>query len=50
MAMIKEIKDHENRDHWHLLPRAQIPKGHKTILAIWLFKHKRFPDGRVMKY
>ena len=50
MAMIKEIKDHEDRDHWHLFPRAQIPQGHKTILAIWSFKRKRFPDGRVMKH
>ena len=50
MAMIKEISDHEQREHWHLFPRADIPKDHKTILAIWSFKRKRFPDGRVMKY
>ena len=34
MAMIKEIQDHENREHWSLFPRADIPDGHKTFLAI----------------
>jgi len=50
LAMMKEIQDHENREHWSLFPRADIPDGHKTILAIWSFKRKRFPDGRVNKH
>ena len=45
-----EIEDHENRDHCHLFERSSIPKGQKSILAIWSFKRKRFPDGRIMKY
>ena len=49
-AMQVEIEDHENRDHWHLFERSSIPKGKKSILAIWSFKRKRFPDGRIMKY
>ena len=49
-AMMDEINDHESRDYWHLFERNNIPSGHKTILAIWSFKRKRFPDGRIMKY
>ena len=50
LAMMKEIQDHEKRNYWHLFPRANIPSGHKTILAIWSFKRKRFPDGTVNKH
>ena len=49
-AMLKEIQDHETREHWHLFERNKIPKGHKTILAVWSFKRKRFPDGSINKY
>ena len=49
-AMMKEIKDHEDRNHWDVMLRDDLPKGAKTILAIWSFKRKRFPDGRVQKY
>ena len=27
-----------------------MPKGHRTIMSIWSFKIKRYPDGRIMKY
>ena len=27
-----------------------MPKGAQTILAVWTFKIKRFPDGRINKY
>ena len=49
-AMIKEVQDHEQRNHWTVIPRHQVPKGVKTILAIWSFKRKRFPDGRLNKH
>lgn len=49
-AMVKEVEDHESRDHWTLIPRSELPPGEKTILAIWSFKRKRFPDGRIMKH
>ena len=49
-AMMKEIKDHEDRNHWNVMLRDDLPKGAKTILAIWSFKRKRFPDGRIQKY
>ena len=49
-AMMKEVNDHESRNHWTVLPRSAIPQGTKTILSIWSFKRKRYPDGRVLKH
>ena len=49
-AMLSEVKDHEDREHWSMIQRSQMPAGAKTILSIWSFKRKRFPDGRVMKH
>ena len=49
-TMKKETADHENRDHWTVIPRSQKPPGVKTILAIWDFKRKRYPDGRINKH
>ena len=49
-AMEKEITDHEARDHWSLVKRSTVPLGVKTIKAIWSFKRKRFPDGRLNKH
>jgi hypothetical protein len=50
VAMQKEVNDHESRNHWSIVHRSVIPAGTKTIMAIWSFKRKRFPDGRIMKY
>ena len=36
-SMLKEIADHEERDHWVLMKRADLPKGAKTILSVWAF-------------
>ena len=30
--------------------RSALPLGTKTIMSIWSFKRKRFPDGRIMKH
>ena len=49
-AMMKEIQDHESRDHWTMVPRADMTDGAKTILAVWSFKRKVYPDGRVLKH
>lgn len=49
-AMMKEVQDHEEREHWALVLRSTIPKGVKTIQAIWSFKRKRFPDGTLNKH
>ena len=49
-AAIKEIDDHKKCGHWELVPRNSIPKEAKTILSIWSFKRKRYPDGRILKH
>jgi hypothetical protein len=49
-AMEVELADHEERDHWTLMERKDLPIGTKTIMAIWSFKRKRFPDGSLNKH
>ena len=49
-AMMKESSDHESRGHWTVIPRHKKPPDVKTILAIWAFKRKRYPDGRINKW
>ncbi|KAL7524001.1 hypothetical protein ACHAWF_000781, partial [Thalassiosira exigua] len=49
-AMTKEIQDHEQRGHWEVVPRSDKPRHEKSIMAIWSFKRKRFPDGCLNKH
>ena len=49
-AMLDEIDVHEKRNHWTLIPRSKMPPGAKTIMAIWSFKCKRYPDGSLNKH
>lgn len=49
-AMQQEADDHEQRSHWEITLRSEIPKGMKTIMAIWSFKRKRFPEGSLNKH
>ena len=50
LAMMKEVEDHESRDHWELVLRKDLPAGSKTILNVWAFKRKRHPDGTIYKH
>jgi hypothetical protein len=45
-----KINDHEAHRHWDLMLRIDLPLGSKTIMTIWLFKRKRFPDGMLNKH
>ena len=49
-AMIDEIEVHEKREHWTMMERKDLSPGAKTIMAIWFFKRKRFPDGSLNKH
>ncbi len=49
-AMIHEVNNHETRDNWTLTKRCDVPPGSKTILSIWIFKQKRYPDGTLNKH
>ena len=49
-TMVVELEEHEERDHWTMVPRSPLPVGAKTIRSIWLFKRKCFPDGSLNKH
>ncbi len=49
-AMMHEVDDHETQKHWTLMKRSDLPLGTKTIMAIWSFKCKRYPDGMLNKH
>jgi hypothetical protein len=49
-AMEIEINDHKTRRHWDLMLRTDLPLSSKTIMAIWSFKQKRYPDGMLNKH
>ena len=40
-AMEREIKGHEEGNHWVLVPKHQVPKGTKVLDAVWSMRHKR---------
>ena len=48
--MLEGIEVHEKRDHWTLMEKKDPPPGDKTIMAIWSFKRKRYPDGSLNKH
>ena len=49
-AMMVEVSDHENRDHWTLTKRCDMPQDTKTIMSIWSFKRKRYLEGTLNKH
>ncbi len=49
-AMIKEVDDNKIRNHWTIMNHHDMPIDAKTIMAIWSFKCKRFPNGTLNKH
>jgi hypothetical protein len=49
-AMIKEVDNHENQNHWTIMPCCNMPMDTKTIMSIWSFKCKRYLDGSLNKH
>jgi hypothetical protein len=45
-----ELDDHETCKHWNLMERKDLPPGIKTIMALWSFERKRFPDKTLNKH
>ncbi len=45
-----KIHDHKKWSHRALMLCKDLPVGVKTIMAVWSFKRKRFPDGRLNKH
>ena len=44
-AMLSEIHSHEDGKHWTMTERSKMPPGTKTVMSVWSFKRKRFPNG-----
>ena len=56
LATIKEVEAHESRSHWKITKNSKVNNKHKniygelnSILSIWSFKRKIFPDRRLIK-
>jgi hypothetical protein len=49
-AMVHEVHDHKKQDHWTCMQCNDMPENTKTIMSIWRFKRKRFPDGMLNKH
>jgi hypothetical protein len=40
-AIQREVQDHENFDHWELVPKADVPDSTIILPAVWSMKCKR---------
>ena len=40
-AVICEINGHIKNDHWRLIPREAVHKGHKVTPSVWVMQRKR---------
>ena len=50
-AMLKEVRDHECRGHWKVVPSSKVPKGVKILPAVWSMARKReMLTGHVYKW
>jgi hypothetical protein len=45
-----EVDDHETYKHWTLMLHCDMPSDTKTIMSIWSFKQKRYPNGTLNKH
>ena len=57
LAIIKRVESHESRNHWTLIKNIEVNNKQRnkdgklnTILSIWYFKPRIFPDGILMKH
>ena len=49
-VIIKEADDNDERNHWEVVHHWYKPPGVKTILSIWDFRRKHFPNDRNFKH
>jgi hypothetical protein len=49
-AMVHEVDDHKKHGHWAIMRRCNMPADSKTIMSIWSFKQKQYPDGTLNKH
>jgi hypothetical protein len=49
-AMRTEINELEAHNCWDVIAASNLPEGAKVLPTMWVFKIKRFPDGRVRRF
>jgi hypothetical protein len=49
-AMRTEVSELESHKCWDVVPMADVPEGAKVLPTMWVFKIKRYPDGRVRRF
>jgi hypothetical protein len=50
-AVIKEVNNHINNDHWKLIPRTELPEGMEVVPSVWAMQCKQdSTTGRVTKH
>ena len=48
-AMRNEIKELEDHQTWEVVNKTSVPADKKILASTWVFKTKRYPDGRARK-
>jgi hypothetical protein len=49
-AMRVEVSELEHHQCWDVVAATAVPEGAKVLPTMWVFKIKRFPDGRVRRF
>ena len=49
-AMVNEISELEEHKTWTQIPKSAVPSHAKILPSTWVFKLKRYPDGRARKH
>ena len=49
-AIVSEIKELEQHKTWATVPKSSVPKDAKVLPSTWVFRVKRYPDGRHRKH
>jgi hypothetical protein len=49
-AMRTEVNKLESHRCWDVVAATNVPEGAKILPTMWVFKIKRFPDGRVRRF
>jgi hypothetical protein len=49
-AMVHKVNDHETQNNWTPIKQCDLPLGTITVLSIWSFKRKPYPDGTLNKH
>ena len=40
-ACVKEVNNHIERKHWHLIPREEVPEDTEVLTSVWEMRCKR---------